>query len=386
MTPSLSHAIITLFLCGDVMTGRGIDQILPHSAPPQLFEPYVRDARRYVDLAERRSGPIPRPVDYSYVWGDALAELQERQPEVRLINLETSLTAGGDPWPGKGIHYRMHPDNVPLLTAAGIDVAALANNHVLDWGYAGLDSTLDTLHQAHIRTAGAGGNAAAAEAPAVVELAGKGRVLVFAFGAASSGIPARWGAAAAGAGVNLLPDLSAAAVERIGAQVRKVKRPGDVVVASIHWGGNWGYEIAASQQEFAHGLLDRAGVDLVHGHSSHHVQGIEVYHGKLILYGCGDLLTDYEGIGSEEEFRSDLGLMYFVRIDPASGRLAGVELVPMQTRKFRLERAKKADVLWLRERLNREGKRFGTEVERSGDETLVLRWKDLKRKEVARLD
>src|SRR5512133_1189507 len=142
MTASLSHAIVTLFLCGDVMTGRGIDQILPHSAPPQLFEPYVRDARKYVELAERQSGPIPRPVDFAYVWGDALAELQRRQPTVKLINLETSLTADGMHWPGKGIHYRMHPANVPLLTTAGIDVVALANNHVLDWGYAGLAQTL----------------------------------------------------------------------------------------------------------------------------------------------------------------------------------------------------------------------------------------------------
>ena len=373
-TTALSHAIVTLFLCGDVMTGRGIDQILPHSAPPQLFEPYVRDARQYVQLAEQRNSPISRPVDFAYVWGEALAELQRRQPAVKLINLETSLTAEGQPWPGKGIHYRMHPANVPLLTVAGIDVAALANNHVLDWGYAGLDQTLATLHQARILTAGAGGNAAAAGAPAVVELAGQGRVLVFAFGAASSGIPARWGATAGRAGVNLLPELSAAAVERIGAQVRQVKRPGDVVVASLHWGGNWGYEIAASQQQFAHGLLDRAGVDLVHGHSSHHVQGIEVYRGKLILYGCGDLLTDYEGIGTEEEFRSDLGLLYFVRVDPVTGQLVSLELVPMQTRKFRLERATKEDALWLRETLNREGKRFKTRVEMSGDDTLVLRW------------
>ena len=165
-----------------------------------------------------------------------------------------------------------------------------------------------------------------------------------------------------------------ATVDCIAAQVRAVKRPGDVVVVSLHWGGNWGYEIAASQQQFAHDLLDRAGVDLVHGHSSHHVQGIEVYKGKLILYGCGDLLSDYEGIGSEEEFRSDLGLLYFVRIDTGTGQLVGLELVPMQTQKFRLGRAAKDDVIWLRDILNREGKRFGTRVERSEDDSLVLRW------------
>ncbi len=66
---------VTLFVCGDVMTGRGIDQILPHPSPPQLQESYVRDAREYVELAEQVNGPIVRPVDFRYIWGDALAEL-----------------------------------------------------------------------------------------------------------------------------------------------------------------------------------------------------------------------------------------------------------------------------------------------------------------------
>ena len=62
----------TLFLCGDVMTGRGIDQILPHPGMPQLFEPYARSALNYVALAESVGGPLTRPVDFDYIWGDAL--------------------------------------------------------------------------------------------------------------------------------------------------------------------------------------------------------------------------------------------------------------------------------------------------------------------------
>lgn len=380
MNRILSHAIVTLFLCGDIMTGRGIDQILPYSAPPHLYEPYVRDARRYVELAEQLNGPIPRKADFSYVWGDALAELRRQKPEAKIVNLETSITAGGEPWPGKGIHYRMHPGNVSLLTTAGIDVCSLANNHIIDWGYVGLAETLETLRKARIRSAGAGRTGAEAEAPAVVELAGKGRVIVFSLGAESSGIPEEWSASPGRPGVNLLPELSEAAVSRIGAKVRAMKRPGDVVVASIHWGGNWGYGIPGSQRRFAHLLLDRAGVDVVHGHSSHHAKGIEVHEGKLILYGCGDLVTDYEGIGGYEEFRGDLGLMYFVRIDTATGKLAGLEMVPMQMRKFKLHRAARQDATWLRDTLNREGKRLGTRVALQDDGTLVLCWEKSGRK------
>src|SRR5262245_48429269 len=117
MTPIAADPIC-LFLSGDVMTGRGIDQALPHPGNPALYEAWVRDARDYVRLAERASGPIPRPVDGAYLWGDALAELERAQAEVRIVNLETSITASEDCWPDKPIHYRMHPRNIGCLTAA----------------------------------------------------------------------------------------------------------------------------------------------------------------------------------------------------------------------------------------------------------------------------
>ena len=114
---------ITLFLCGDVMLGRGIDQILPHPSDPILHEPYVKNALEYVDLAEEANGPIPRPVDFSYVWGDALSELDRMAPDIRIINLETSVTNSNAYWKTKEVHYRMNPANIPCITAAGICAA-----------------------------------------------------------------------------------------------------------------------------------------------------------------------------------------------------------------------------------------------------------------------
>ena len=124
-----------LFLCGDVMTGRGIDQALPHPLNPVLYEPYVRDAREYIALAEKTHGPIPGPLSIDYVCGDALQELDRAKVDLRIANLETAITSAETPWPHKGIHYRMHPQNVGCLSAARITACALANNHVLDWGY-----------------------------------------------------------------------------------------------------------------------------------------------------------------------------------------------------------------------------------------------------------
>ncbi len=69
-TPIDEGRTITLFLCGDVMTGRGIDQVLPYRNDPRLFEPFMRSAQGYLALAEQANGAIPRPVEFAYVWGD----------------------------------------------------------------------------------------------------------------------------------------------------------------------------------------------------------------------------------------------------------------------------------------------------------------------------
>jgi poly-gamma-glutamate synthesis protein (capsule biosynthesis protein) len=248
----------------------------------------------------------------------------------------------------------------------------LANNHVLDWGYGGLADTLQSLHAPGLATAGAGLNRAQARAPAIIEAATGGRVIVFAFGATSSGIPRAWAAQPARPGVNLLPDVSPATVRRIADHVAAVKRPGDIAVASIHWGGNWGYAVPDQHRSFAHRLIDGAGIDVIHGHSSHHPKCIEVYEGKLILYGCGDFLNDYEGIRGYEAYRGDLALMYLPEFDPRGGRLTRLEMVPLQMRRFSLHLASDQDARWLAERLDREASGEAAGVRLRDDNVLVL--------------
>jgi poly-gamma-glutamate synthesis protein (capsule biosynthesis protein) len=169
-------------------------------------------------------------------------------------------------------------------------------------------------------------------------------------------------------------NLSDKTVSRVAASIHAVKRPADVVVASIHWGRNWGYDIPRAHTAFAHALIDEARVDVVHGHSSHHAKGIEVYNDKLILYGCGDLLTDYEGIPGCEAFRGDLALMYVVTLEPSSGELVRCEITPMQMRRFQLHHVSREDAEWVRDTLQREGRPLRTQVALHSDQTLTLRW------------
>lgn len=364
---------IKLFLCGDVMLGRGIDQILANSGDPRLYERYVRSAATYVELAERINGPVPRMVEDAYVWGDALAELDREAPDARIVNLETSITTSLQPVP-KGINYKMHPLNIGCLAAGRIDCCVLANNHVLDWDEPGLVETLDTLRHAGIAYAGAGLDADEAAAPCVIEAASGSRALVFGFGLETSGIPLSWAAGAYKPGVNLLVDVSVRSLDQIARSVEAIKQPGDIAMASIHWGGNWGYEVAGQERALAHALIDTAGFDIVHGHSSHHPKPIEIHDGRLILYGCGDFLTDYEGITGYEDFRGDRALMYLPRLAMPEGTLISLDIVPFRLRKFRLNRAPPEDADWLAAMLERECSPFGTHVALGSDGRLAVLW------------
>jgi len=365
----------TLFLAGDVMTGRGIDQAMPHPCEPTLYESCIHDARDYVRLAEGVNGPIARPMAPSSVWGDALAELKRVDPDLRLVNLETAVTTSDDAWPDKGIHYRMHPEHVSCLAGARIDACSLANNHVLDWGYAGLDETLRVLHDAGIATAGAGASLEQAQAPAVLPLPGGTRLLMFAWATLTSGVPLAWAASQRGGGVALLPDLDDADADRVAEQVLRHRHAGDRVVVSLHWGSNWVARIPDEHRRFAHRLVDRGVADVVHGHSSHHPLPVEVYRGRLILAGCGDLINDYEGIEPHGSLRCDVGCLYCAGLD-TDGSLLQLEIVPTQLCGFRLRRADNDARRWLEHGFNHGGRVLGTQVRAHADGHWRLHWSD----------
>ena len=362
--------VVRLLFCGDVMTGRGVDQILPHPGDPTLHERYVYDARQYVELAEAVNGPISRPVDFSWPWGDALQVIDEADPDLWLVNLETSVTTSDDHEPGKAVHYRMNPANVPCVSAADVHLCTIANNHVLDYGISGLEETLDVLTDAGLKTVGAGRDVGEAQRSMTVETS-TAKVTVFSFGMPSSGVPASWAATKERPGVNVVGTASDGAATDLMQRIGQAKGRGDLVVVSVHWGSNWGFDVPAGDVRLGHRLVD-AGTDVVFGHSSHHPRPIEVYRGKLVLYGCGDFIDDYEGITGFEEYRDDLRLLFSATIHAESGDLVALRMFPFQARQMRLHRASARDMDWLTGNLARVSRRFGCQVRLDVDGSLVL--------------
>ncbi len=362
---------IRLFLCGDVMTGRGIDQILSHPGDPELHESYMKSAKGYVELAERANGRIPYPVDPAYIWGKAYTFWEELDPDIRIINLETSITAFDTFWPGKTVNYRMNPGNIGCLSSAGIDYCALANNHLLDYGREGMHETLQVLSEEGILFGGAGSDLEEARKPAIMSIMDKGRVILFSLGSVSSGIPFSWAATEGKAGI-YIPPTDQEILDYLKAYLRIHRRDNDLVVVSIHWGSNWGYEISGEHRWLAHRLIEEAGVDVIHGHSSHHFKGIEVYRNRLIIYGAGDFINDYEGIRGHEAYRGDLTLMYFLDLNALEGRIEKLTLIPLKIRKMQLEMAATGDIKWVHSVLNREGISLNTEFEIEDKDRIVM--------------
>jgi poly-gamma-glutamate capsule biosynthesis protein CapA/YwtB (metallophosphatase superfamily) len=165
--------------------------------------------------------------------------------------------------------------------------------------------------------------------------------------------------------------MSDQSARKVAESVLALKQAGDIAIVSVHWGSNWGYDVDAGQIRFAHRLIDE-GIDVVHGHSSHHPRPIEVYRGKLILYGCGDTVDDYEGIGSYEAFRHELRLLYFASIESSSGELTELRMMPMRMRRMRLERVPDDDAEWLRATVEQASRRFGTHIDTTDGGVLTV--------------
>lgn len=200
-------------------------------------------------------------------------------------------------------------------------------------------------------------------------------MLVFSLGTISSGIPHSWEADFNRPGVKILHELNLEHAHSFGKWVNLFRKPDDIVILSIHWGANWVYKIPQLHIQFAHTLVDNGYVDIIHGHSSHHVLAMEVYKEKPVLYGCGDFINDYEGIDTQQIFRDDISMMFFITMNAKSKKLTDVTLVPLIKHQFSLKKLSEEDFWYLESNINQIGKQFFTWVKREKNDAFSFHWK-----------
>jgi len=310
-----------------------------------------------------------RGGDPTGVW-DGLADRLDALDGL-VCNLECAISDRGERRPGRTYYFRADPDwAVPALAVAGVDFASLANNHLLDFGPAALADTRTHLGRAGIARAGAGPDRKTAFEPATFDV---GDLTVGVCSLTDQSRSYAAGESTPGTAYLPLNHRVPGTRERVERALTRLHEAGaDLVVASLHWGPNWVVRPAATQRSFARWLVDR-GVDVVHGHSAHVLQGVEVYRGRPILYDCGDFVDDYV---TKPELHNKWSALFDLEI--SEGRLTALRADPVVIDDETVhpvgddapgsvdEEAAEA-APWVRGRLRTLSEPFGTTVERDGN-------------------
>lgn len=298
---------------GDNMLGRAVQLSLFYQSDgdenitdTQSAKDYFNDILSDIDINELRQLNLYG----DYLFGNIPLNLNE---DVRIINLEASPTYTIDTSSNKSIHYHVHIDNVNNIFSKFVNsyLLCLANNHALDMGKESfINETLPNVKNI------IGVNLL----PTMI-----GNLAICNFGCGCSGIPKEWSSY-----INYLPPIINDENVNIAFNVisKSFKNVNEIKILSIHWGPNWSYSNDGQEyrKKLAYRLIDELGISVIHGHSSHHIRGIELYKGKIIIYGAGDFINDYEKIPSKY---NTYGALYVIDIDN-SGNLTNLELLPVE--------------------------------------------------------
>lgn len=300
---------------------------------------------RNVDATISREG-------HSYVWGNMLNILQAA--DVNIANLETTLTTS-ERRDNKVFNFKAAPENVRCLLQPSITIVNLANNHILDFLEEGLFETLQQLKNAGILYVGAGVDRNEASKPVVMEKRGtRSGMLGF-----TDNEPV-WEAGYDKPGTNYIDISDKEDRRRALTAIRELKDQVDIAIVSIHWGPNMRVEPSEEIISFAHEIIDE-GADIIHGHSAHVFQGIELYKGKLILYDTGDFVDDYR---VDPALRNDHSFYYMVTVSRLG--VEHVELVPVLIDHCQVNEARGEEREWCMERVKQLSSGFGTKISKDG--------------------
>ncbi|HYK95039.1 MAG TPA: CapA family protein [Candidatus Dormibacteraeota bacterium] len=204
--------------------------------------------------------------------------------DVVLANLENPVASTGRPDPAQDPHvtFRAAPETLSVLKGIGVNVVALGNNHMLDYGEAALIETLERLDAAGIRHVGAGRDYEEANAPVLLEVRGR-RIAILSYAFIYSANTRMASRTRSG--------ISDHRLDRILRRIRGLVAEGCCVLVTAHWGFEYRFHPLPYQMRQARAMID-AGARIVLGHGPHIPQGIEAYRGRDIVYSLGNFIFD----------------------------------------------------------------------------------------------
>lgn len=288
-TQPMSQGTVNIMAVGDIMLGRGVADSLKACGLDFIYP--FQEVRSILDRGDIVFGNLEHPIT---------ERKESLDPAFKyILKCEKNAVSG--------------------LTFAGFNVLSLANNHIMDYYEGGLTDTLEILDSNGIARTGAGRNPDEARNPAVVEINGV-KVGFLAYSdfaeAVYKGNPSiKFGAEAGKGGVAPLKP------EYIREDIEKIRKDVDILAVSLHWGIEDSYEITDRQTEIAHRICD-FGADIILGHHPHRFQGIEIYHGKPIVYSLGNFIFDQVPENQES---------FILSLTYEGSTLVGLEASPVRT-------------------------------------------------------
>jgi poly-gamma-glutamate synthesis protein (capsule biosynthesis protein) len=196
-----------------------------------------------------------------------------------IANLECPLTQSNDRIKKTGPNLKADPCSVDLLNYLNVNVTALANNHILDFGERGLMDTTNILNENHIKFLGAGGNISEASIPLLINIKGT-RICLFNMCEKEYSIA---GEVKAGANpFDLITTLKA---------VKKWRSECDFMILLYH-GGIETYNLPTPEMFGNFNFLADSGIDLIVCNHQHVLSGYQIAGKRSIFYGLGNFIFD----------------------------------------------------------------------------------------------
>lgn len=220
------------------------------------------------------------------------------------VNSEFAFSNRGQKMAGKQYTFRANPSHVSIYNDMGVDMVALANNHVYDYGQDAFYDTLTTLKNNNLPYIGAGVNKEEAEKAYYLVI--NGYKISFLNATRAEKYIMTPEAKESSPGVFRCYDTT-----RLVERIKEEKQKSDYVVVIVHWGKETYHTLEQVQVDTGKVYID-SGADLVVGHHAHVLQGMEFYNGKLIAYNLGNFIFNSQTV--------DTGILKWELADDGSSK------------------------------------------------------------------
>ncbi|GAA1554302.1 CapA family protein [Actinomadura kijaniata] len=207
-----------------------------------------------------------------------------KSADLAMVNLETAITTGGTPAPGKEFKFRAPASAFTALKVGGVDITSMANNHGMDFMDSGLRDSLKAIRRTGFPTVGIGRNAAEAYRAHRFTVKGNKVAIVGATQVLDDHLISAWTATDTKGGL-----ASAKDVPRMVRAVREARKGSDVVIVHLHWGQEMSPCPLPRQKDLARQLTE-AGADVVVGGHAHIPLGGGYLGDKYVHYGLGNFV------------------------------------------------------------------------------------------------